>query len=208
MRLIDTEPLARDLEEGLAEVYPSLAAFPAPLRLRMGVDAAASIAIATFLQSRGLSAQVITSQPNLDIDTNIKHSMILVHDIGPTTVIDPTYENLLKYAGLNPSYVQQGGLDGYKGRKIASFNIGEEQAVVTELSLTAEYFMNHYQPLPQFPSTSKVSFAGMNDEQIEARLAEFWNSANWRRFDSESTINDIGQRLSRFIVPEHVKLVA
>jgi hypothetical protein len=210
MKLVETDALVTDLEYGLGEVDEHTRAFPASLRLRTGVCALTSIAIADHLLERGVLAHVIVSRPNLDIGPELQHAMVLAHHEGQTGVIDPTYTQFLKYAGLDPSYVVHGGLDAYPTDKIASFNANEDHKVVTQLSLITEYFMKRYKPIANFPYTSgrSMRFEGMNDEQVEARLSEIWNPANWRHFEPSERTLDAGKNLSRFILPGHVKLVA
>ena len=210
MKLVETEVLARDLEQGLGEIYEGTRAFPPALRLRMGVCAVTSIAIAEHLLERGELAQVIVSRPNLDIDPDLEHVMVLTLHEGEIGVIDPTYTQFLKYAGLDPNYVFHGGIDAFPDAKIASFTTEQEQPVVTQLSLISEYFMKRYTPIEDgfYVSGRSMGFEGMDDVMMEARLSEIWNPLNWRNYAPTSETLDAGKRLSRFILPGHVKLVA
>jgi len=207
MKLVETEPLAQDLEKGLGEVHWLMKSIYPWLRLRMSVCAITSIAVSERLREQGHDVELFVSQPKLDIDPTMRHVIPVVHQDGTDTVIDSTYSQFLEYAGLHSGYVMLGGKDSYPTEKIAAFELGRSEEIVTRLSLVSRQVMDHYEPIDDIPYPV-IEFTHLNDEEIEANLAEIWNPNNFSEFIPTDETAQVGKKLASFILPQHVNLVA
>jgi len=207
MKLVETKKFARDLEIGLGEVYQETNAFPAKLRLAMGVCGVVSVAIAEHLEQRGFDAQAIISKPELDVDPSRQHVFVMV-DGDERTILDATYFELLDLAGLSPAYAFQSRRDVFPQQKIATFTLGQEQPFIDGLTVTARTFMENYVAVKRMPWMRLGEFNGMTDAQIAARFGEVWNPANFSRFAPSEGTAAVGKELANYIDPRHVQLVA
>jgi hypothetical protein len=205
MKLVETNPLAENLEKGLGEIHWLFKGIYPKLRLRMeGSCGVASLAIAEHLREQGQQAELIISTPELSIDSYRRHVFLLVEG----TVIDPAYSQFLGYAGLTPGYVMFGGKDYFPNPKIESFKLEEARKIADRLTLISQYVLNHLDQSIEEQMFGTPEFVGMEDEEMNAIFSEIWNPDNFDTYEPEEHMVEAGAKLAQFIVPEHVKLVA
>jgi hypothetical protein len=208
MKLVETGPLAKDLEIGLGEVHWLLGGINKDARLGMAVCGIVSIALSHTLSSQGIEHELVISKPNLDVDPDKEHVFLVLEDGNSGTIIDATYAQFYDYAGLNPGYISMSGRSRFfPHEKIVSFPVGEHQRLVQQMSLQARYFINHYEPVDDL-SFQKIDFKDFDEDQIAEQYSRIWMPENIEHFVPTVQTEEAGKRLAAFIVPGHVKLVA
>jgi len=204
MKLVETESLAADLEVGLGEVHWLLGGINREARLGMAVCGIVSVALSEALAAQEIEHELVISKPKLDVDPDKEHVFVLLKD---DTIIDATYAQFYEYAGLNPGYISMSGRTRFfPHEKIATFPIGEHQKLVTQMSLRARYFMDHYEPVNEL-AFQRIDFKDLDEEQIAEQYAQIWEPDNIELFIPSDPTSEAGKRLADFILPEHVKLV-
>jgi hypothetical protein len=207
MKLVETGPLADDLETGLGEVHWLLGGINKNARLGMAVCGIVSVALSEILKSQAIHHELVLSKPKLDVDIEKEHVFVVIDDGRDGTVVDATYAQFYDYAGLTPAYVSMSGRSRFfPHEKIASFTVGKHHAIVQQMSLRARYFMNHYEPVDGiYP---RIDFKDLDEEQIAEQYARIWTPENLKPFTPTEATVGAGKKLAEFILPEHVKLVA
>lgn len=209
MKLVETEPLAADLEKGLGEAHWMFNAFYPKLRLRMeGTCGVASLAITQHLLEQGYDAETVISAPKLSVDPEMRHVFTIVNDGGPGVIIDSGYTQFLEFAGLTAGYVMLGGKDYFPDPKIESFEVGNTQPVVERLTRIAEYVLDHRDETIDEQMFRTPEFEGMPVPEMSSVFSEIWNPDHFDTYKPTEYMAEAGAKLAHFVVPEHVKLVA
>jgi len=208
MKLVETEPLAEDLEKGLGEVHYLLSAFNPPYRLSMGVCGIVCVALSEVLSQADIEHRLVESTPELDPESDEAHSFIVIEGEEEGTILDATYTSLYRPAGLTAGYLSMSGRGRlFPKEKIVTLPVGGHETFAKYMGLQARYFMDHYVPIDEVPQR-RIAFKGMDEEQIAEAYNRVWDPENFSEYaPSEETVK-AGRRLAKFIVPEHVKLVA
>jgi hypothetical protein len=208
MKLVETGPLAEDLEIGLGEVHWLLGGINKDARLGMAVCGIVSIALSESLTQQGIAHELVLSKPNLAVDPEKEHVFLVLEDGANGTVVDATCAQFYDYAGLTPGYISMSGRSRFfPHEKIASFPVGEHHGLVQRMSLQARYFMNHYEPVDELPFQN-INFKDFDEDQIAEQCSRIWMPENIEPFTPTEQTEEAGRRLAAFILPEHVKLVA
>lgn len=205
---LENEPaLAGDLERGLGEVHWLAAAYDQSLRLRLSVCGITSYALTQAFHSVGVEAETIESSPMLRGEDDSKHVFVSVNTKAGRYIVDPTYSQYLDNVGLSPGYVIFGGEDLFPERKIAVFKFGDGNTLAEELADATLHFRAHRQEIDEYLGV--YSMEHLNYNELVTQFNRIWNTDNFNNFvPSEPEVAQVGQQLARFIVPEHVKLVA
>ena len=208
MKLIETAPLAQDLERGLGEVHPLLAGINSEARLGMAVCGIVSVALSETLTKKDVDHELVISKPQLEVDPHKEHVFVVVKEGGDETVIDATYAQFYDYAGVSPGFLSMSGRSRFNfSEKIISFPLGAHDKVVERMSLQAKYFVNHYVPTDELPF-QRIDFKDMDEDEIAGNYARIWEPERLEPFVPTDFTRQAGEKLASFIVAEHVKLVA
>ena len=205
---LENEPaLVDDLERGLGDVHWLAAAYDPSLRLRLPVCGITSYALTAAFRSIGVAAEAIESSPELSGDSDSKHVFVSVEtDLGEY-IVDPTYSQYLDAVGLSPGYVIFGGENLFPERKIAVFPVGEGYSLAENLASASVHFRKHRTEINEYLGVHSMEH--MNHDELVAQFSKIWNPDNFNRFTPrEPEVSEVGQRLARFILPEHIRLVA
>lgn len=93
-------------------------------------------------------------------------------------------------------------------RKIAMVGRDDGQDIAEALARTIVYFRTQRQPIEELKLSSYPMEDLSYDELVE-QFYEIWNPDNFELFQSEEVETlDAADRLARYILPEHVQLVA
>ena len=206
---LENEPaLANDLERGLGQVRWTAVAYDASLRLRLPMCDITSIALTEAFRSAGYDADPIISSPKGFIaEPDSQHVFVSVDTEQGKYIVDPTYSQFLDKTGLSPGYVLFGGEDLYPERKIAVFKYDEGDQVATALADATMHFRDNREILDEHMGV--YTMENMTHTEIAEEFNKIWNPANFDAFiPAEPEVREVGARLARFILPEHVKLVA
>ena len=206
MKLAHPEALTNDLEKGLGEVDWFSESLPTALRLRQSVCGIVSIALSEQLRQQGYDVQLVLSNPEIKADPRMQHVVPIVHHEGVDTIIDATYTQFLELSGLHPGYIMFGGEDSYPDEKIATFEVGNSVDVVTQLTKLSRQVMDNYRHIPKVYPT--MEFKHFNNEEIAGQLTQIWNPENFIEYSPTSATQVVGEKLAKFITPQHVNLVA
>ncbi len=208
MKLQHPDLLANDLEAGLGEIHPFMQSVEASLRLRMeGACGINSIAVAERLTQLGYEVDLVISEPRIDVAPDMQHVLAIVHGTQTETTIDTSYSQFLQYAGLSSGYVAFGGKDYFPEQKIVTFETGDSSGLVHTMAQRALYFMNVREDITELQHHTP-EFASLNLEEISAVYASIWDPAYYDVFQPTKGTIEAGKRLARYIVPEHVRLIA
>ncbi|RWZ78157.1 MAG: hypothetical protein EOT05_00045 [Candidatus Microsaccharimonas sossegonensis] len=205
MKLVEAEPLAKDLEKGLGEVHDLLSAFNPEYRLSMGICGIVTVALSEKLDQLSVEHHLVETTLEIDSDYQEAHDFIILED---DTILDATYTSLYKYVGLTAGYLSMSGRGRlFPKQKIVTLPVGEHELLARQMGLQARYFMDHYIPIDEVPQ-GRIIFEGKNEEEIAEAYAPVWDPENFSEYAPSKPTIEIGTKLAQFIVPEHIKLVA
>lgn len=197
--------MAESLERGLGEMDPQLlAAFHPRDRLAVGVCGIVSVAISHYLSEHDVHNRMVLSNPQLDIDPDLRHAAVVLEEGGADTIIDATYTQFYGYAGLSPALKAE--LPQFPRKKIVQFPLGEHQQLVQNMSEQASGLITHLGG-QRSPQHRAPEFTGMNRHQIASILDSIWSPENLTSFQPSFETMEAGKHLARFILPKRPTLV-
>lgn len=210
MRLENEKGLADDLERGIGEVHWNAFTWDSSLRLRLPLCGITSLALTEALQGQGYDARSVESTSDFGIEPGMKHVFTVLNNDGQQYIIDPTFSQFLDTVGLGTGYVTYGGEDLFPSRKIAIEPYEKGYEIAKSLARAATFFRMNRQPTKDFYlSLATYPMEDFTHDEVEDEYRKIWNPDNFDVFIPECE-DDVkaGHQIAKFILPEHVKMIA
>jgi len=205
---VDREKLEYGLEKGISHSGTIYDALDPKIVLRYAACGLVSAAIYQYLQEQGIESTQYISTPRLSFDPKMRHVVPAIEVDDNPMVLDGSYSQFLRYAGLDKSYELITGESGYPEEKVAIFRFSAQELFVSWMADAALRFQAQAAPLKDLPKVDEGSglLVSAAEDELRDTYTRIYDTSKFSvHRPSLRVIND-GIHVARFIPDDVISI--
>lgn len=206
--IVDREKLEYGLERGIYHSDTIYGGVETPYILRFAPCGLVSSGIYEYCKTTGIPSSQHVSNPGLEFDVTMRHVIPTIDVDGDPLVIDASYSQFLRYAGMFPDYEKLTGQTIYPKEKLVTFRFSAADVFINWLTEKAVAFQSiNEHPRDEFDTSPGKGFLENSYAHAIRRVyGRIYDTSKFRPWNSRQRVSRDGQQIAKYIPSDSIEV--